>query len=383
MSYMTLGVIHQYQKEDEKRIAIHPDQFGWIDAALKPNIYFEAGYGERFQVSDAEISAEFGGVRSRAELINACDIILLPKPLASDLWTMRKRQVLWGWPHCVQQPGITEAAIENRLTVIAWEAMNYWTPKGEWKKHVFDKNNEIAGYAGVQDALRLSGKTACYGPQQTAVVIGTGSVSRGAIQALQGNGFAQILVLSTLSDAQIKDQVPGIQYATLQKQDDYLTVRFADYTVKRLIDVLAAQPVIVNAILQNPNQPLMYMTADEQSRLQKQVLIVDVSCDEKMGFPFAVPTSFKHPMRQFGHIHYYAVDHTPSLYWNVASWEISKALIPYLHTVMSGPEAWLQEEVIARAIEIQEGQIRNPEILKFQNRTAEFPHAIQKAPVFA
>jgi hypothetical protein len=36
-------------------------------------------------------------------------------------------------------------------------------------------------------------------------------------------------------------------------------------------------------------------------------------------------------------IHYYAVDHSPSLLWSSAPWEISQALLPHLRTVLGGP----------------------------------------------
>ena len=35
-------------------------------------------------------------------------------------------QVLWGWPHCVQDQELTQLAIDRRLTLIAFEAMNHW-----------------------------------------------------------------------------------------------------------------------------------------------------------------------------------------------------------------------------------------------------------------
>jgi alanine dehydrogenase len=73
-------------------------------------------------------------------------------------------------------------------------------------------------------------------------------------------------------------------------------------------------------------------------------------------------------------MHYYAVDHSPSYLWNSATWEISEALIPHLRTVMDGPGAWERDETIRRAIEIHDGVIRNPKILSFQRRSAEFPH---------
>jgi alanine dehydrogenase len=94
-----------------------------------------------------------------------------------------------------------------------------------------------------------------------------------------------------------------------------------------------------------------------------------------MGFEWARPTSFAEPMFAVGQaMHYYGVDHSPSYLWNSATWEISEALIPHLRTVMDGPGAWDRDQTIRRAIEIRDGVIRNPKIVSFQRRSAEFPH---------
>ena len=95
-----------------------------------------------------------------------------------------------------------------------------------------------------------------------------------------------------------------------------------------------------------------------------------------MGFEWAKPTTFVDPMFSVGqNINYYAVDHSPSYLWNSASWEISDGLLPFLDVVLEGPAAWKENETIDRAIEIQDGVIRNPAILEFQHRSAEYPHA--------
>jgi alanine dehydrogenase len=73
-------------------------------------------------------------------------------------------------------------------------------------------------------------------------------------------------------------------------------------------------------------------------------------------------------------ITYYGVDHTPSLLWNSATWEISEAVLPYLDAVLSGSEAWDADDTIRRAIEIRDGVIQNPAILSFQHRSADYPH---------
>ena len=114
---------------------------------------------------------------------------------------------------------------------------------------------------------------------------------------------------------------------------------------------------------------------DELAAFAPGSLIIDVSCDEGMGFSWARPTGFSDPMFTVGdNIAYYAVDHSPSYLWNSATWEISEALMPFLRTMLTGPDGWEADEVIPRAIEIRDGVILNPSILSFQNRAADYPH---------
>lgn len=93
-----------------------------------------------------------------------------------------------------------------------------------------------------------------------------------------------------------------------------------------------------------------------------------------MGFWCAKPTSFEHPMFEVAGKFYYSVDHSPSYYWNSASWEISEALLPFLPIVIGGPNKWEKNKTISKAIEICNGVIQNPKILSFQNREKEYPH---------
>jgi alanine dehydrogenase len=97
-----------------------------------------------------------------------------------------------------------------------------------------------------------------------------------------------------------------------------------------------------------------------------------------MGFSWARPTSFDDPMFVVGDgVHYYAVDHTPSFFWDSATWEVSEALLPHLPTVLAGPAAWEDDDTLRRAIEIQDGVVQNPSILAFQSRAAEPPHPVR------
>lgn len=372
---LTLGVIGTSRKENEHRLPIHPSHFDRIPGRLRSAIRFERGYGEPFSVPDSELERRFNGVATRETLLGESDVVLLPKPLPTDLREMRNGGVLWGWPHCVQQFEISQAAIDRRLTLIAWEAMFVW--RGDTREmHVFDRNNEMAGYCAVIHALGLAGLDGYYGPPAAAVVLSHGSVSRGAVHALLGRGFREIRVYTQRPPWAVHDKVPGCRYGQLIEgaAGHGLVVEEEDGRRRALVESLAEVPVIVNGILQDTDRPLMFLRDGEERRLAAGGLIVDVSCDLGMGFPFARPTSFERPTFDIGHVKYYAVDHTPSYLWRSATWELSRVVVPHLETVLGGPRAWERNETVKRAIEIRDGEIRNPKLLRFQNRTADYPH---------
>jgi alanine dehydrogenase len=142
-----------------------------------------------------------------------------------------------------------------------------------------------------------------------------------------------------------------------------------------LAQFLAERDIIVNCVLQDPTAPMVFLEDGDLPTLAPGTLVIDVSCDEGMGFSWARPTTFEEPMVTVGnHVHYYAVDHSPSYLWDSATWEISEALLPHLATVISGPLAWEADDTISRAIEIRDGVIRNPTILDFQSRDERYPH---------
>ena len=132
MSLLTIGVFGTSRKKQEKRVPIHPGQLDWIDQEIRNHLIFEEGYGLPFGMNDIELASLSGGVVSRAELFQSADIALLAKPVQEDFDEMKEGTVHWGWPHCVQQRGITQTAIDKKLTLIAWEAMHRWSAHGDW-----------------------------------------------------------------------------------------------------------------------------------------------------------------------------------------------------------------------------------------------------------
>ena len=377
MDQLSLGVMARSRKENEQRLAIHPLHIERIEVGLRRRIYLERGYGERFGVPDGQLAGYVAGVRTREELLADCDVILLPKPLPQDLAEMREGQILWGWPHCVQNDDITQLSIDRRLTLIAFEVMNHWTGEGSFSLHVFHKNNELAGYCSVLHAMQLQGTTGEYGRPLRAAVIGFGATGRGAVTALNASGVNDVHVLTHREVTAVASPIHSARMVHFDRDADDPARCHAlpEGSPVPLAAYLAGFDIVVNCVLQHPDAPLIFLTGDDVAAFAPGTLIVDVSCDAGMGFSWAQPTSFADPMFTVGStIHYYAVDHSPSLLWDSATWEISEALLPFLKTVLGGPDAWDGDETIRRAIEIRDGIIQNPSILSFQHRTPDYPH---------
>lgn len=377
-SRLSIGVVGTSRKKDEQRVPIHPDHLNRLPENIRRQLILEEGYGEPFGITDSQISSQVGGMSTRKELLTNSDVAIIAKPVLEDLKELRQGGVIWGYPHCVQQSDITQTAIDRKQTLIAFEDMFVWGPDNKVGRHTFYKNNEMAGYCAVLHALQLKGIDGHYGNQRKVIIFGFGAVSRGAIYALKAHGFRDITICIQRPDHEVREEVLDCHYVHMMegdKNEARMVVVEHDGARRPLSDLISESDIIVNGTFQEPNNPLHFVTKEEKSCLKSGCLIVDVSCDENMGFFFAKPTTFVNPMFKVDKIDYYAVDHTPSYLWESASRAISAALIIYLPVIIGGWDFWQKNETIRKAVNIDAGVIQIPAILSFQNRQAVYPHA--------
>ena len=383
MNTLILGIIGTSKKEDERRFPIHPEHIRRIPEPIRRQLIFEENYGASFNIPDSEIAAQTGGTATRHELLADLGTVVVAKPVLADLQELREGGTLWGYVHCVQQQDITQAAIDRKQTLIAFEDMFFWGPGGQIGRHTFYKNNEMAGYCAVIHALQLKGIDGHYGNQRKTIIFGFGAVSRGAIYALKAHGFRDITICIQRPDHEVREEVLDCHYVRMragEKGEARMVVVEHDGSTRPLSDLISETDIIVNGTFQDTANPVDFVTEAESSSLRHNSLIIDVSCDEGMGFFFAKPTTFKQPMFKYGTTDYYAVDHTPSYLWESATRSISAALIVYLPSVTAGRECWQQNETIRQAINIDEGVIQKSSILSFQHREPKFPHAQTDLP---
>jgi len=377
MNTSKVGVIGTSKKEDERRFPIHPGHLPRIPEVLRRQLIFEEGYGEPFGITDSEIAAMTGGIATRHELLADIGTVIIAKPVLADLQELREGGTLWGYVHCVQQRDITQAALDRKQTLIAFEDMFIWSPDGHMGRHTFYKNNEMAGYCAVIHALQLKGIDGHYGNQRKTIIFGFGAVSRGAIYALKAHGFRDITICIQRPQDEVREEVLDCNYVRVRagrEGESRMMVMEHDGTTRPLTELISEADIIVNGTFQDTKNPTDFVAEAESACLKPNSLIIDVSCDEGMGFFFAKPTTFKNPMFKYETIDYYAVDHTPSYLWESATRSISAALIVYLPTVLAGRDSWQKNETIRQAINIDGGVIKNSSILSFQKRDPDYPH---------
>ena len=377
---MTMGLIGSFTKENEKRVAIHPKHFHLIDAETRSRLYVEKEYGKRFGISDNQIAGDVAKLISREEIFETCDIVMLFKPTAADLPFFRQGQVIWGALHLVQGPALTQTMIDKKLTGIAMESMFIWKNEQERGEWIFHTQSEFAGYCSVMQALFLRGMKGWHDQQKKVAVIGFGNTGRGAIHACLGLDFTNITVYTQRSPELIRGTIPHIKYSQYRRvpnEPDNIVLVKSESGTQSLLDDLIQYDIIVNCILQDISHPITYIYNQDLVHFKPQTLLIDVSCDLGIGFEFSQPTSFSDPLRVLDNdIWYYAVDHSPSILYQTASFEHSKVAWPHVKDVMAGEAGWDRNLTVGKAIEIKNGTIINPKILEFQNRKQQYPHLV-------
>jgi len=213
--------------------------------------------------------------------------------------------------------------------------------------------------------------------------VGFGATARGAVTALSALGVHDVDVLTQRGVTAVSSPIHSARIVQFDHDESDPRRSYALTVDGRvpLAEFLAEHDVIINCVLQDTDAPLMFIDDEDLELLAPGTLVIDVSCDEGMGFSWARPTSFTQPTFVVGdNVRYYGVDHSPSYLWDSATWENSEALLPFVRAVLTGPSSWESHETVRRAVEIRDGVIRNPKILAFQNRSAEYPHLTVSVP---
>ena len=315
----TVGLLISH-KENERRRALVPDD---IEQIKHPDqVFMETGYGDVLGFNDDYYRKKGIHVVSREEALSK-DVVCDPKVGDAEYLGQLKGQTVFGWIHAVQNRDITDALIESKLTVYAWEDMY------EDGRHSFWRNNEIAGEAAVYHAYICHG---VFPHGSKAAILGRGNTARGAARALNYMG-AETTIYDRKTEHLFRSE-------------------------------LGLYDVIVNSILWDTSRKDHIIYREDLKRMRPGALLIDISCDRGGGIETSIPTTIQEPTYIVDGITHYVVDHTPALFWKTTSDSLSKVFVRFIDELIEG----LPGEVLSRAKIMENGKILDPRIIAFQNR---------------
>ena len=318
---MTIGFVIPV-KENEKRRILLPKDIEKI--SKKDSLFFESGYGEVLGIEDKEYIDIGCNVVSFDEVLTK-DIICDPKiGDANYLDKLKDGQIIFGWIHAVKNRELTDLLLEKKVTAIAFEDMFYKN------KHVFYKNNILAGEASCYHALTYLGRI----PEgMKAAIIGNGNTAIGAFRMLSKLGV----------DVDIYPRkLEGLFKESLNQYD-----------------------LIVNCVLWPVTRCDHIVNKKDLSKMKKDSMIIDVSCDENGAIETSHPTTFDNPIYIEEGIIHYAVDHSPSIFYKTFSDECSSLITDYINDLVLDNK----NLVLENATIIKNGKIIDQKIKDFQNRS--------------
>lgn len=287
-------------------------------------LFFEKGYLKIFGIDDDEILNTGANVVDRAEILKK-DIICDCKVGDADyLNSLIQGQTIFGWIHAVKNKPLTNKLIEKKLTAIEWADMF------ENNKHVFYKNNFLAGEVGVLDGYNKYGKM----PNETNVaILGKGNTALGAYNCLIKLG----------AKVDIYDR----------KGEDDFRLNLSKYDV------------VINAVCWDiKRKDHIIYKSDLKSMKKSSTIIIDISCDECGAIETSVPTSISNPIYYVDGVMHYVVDNIPSIMYKTASKYISEDISKYIDFIIEDS----QNAVLDKATCIKNGKVLDEKIIIFQNR---------------
>lgn len=310
-------------KHNEKRRALLPKDI--VNVKNREYLYFQQGYGEELGIEDEEYKNLGCNICSKEEILGS-NIQAICDPKIGDakyLTQISEGKTVFGWIHAVQNKDITDKLLNKKTTVYAWEDMF------EDERHVFWRNNEMAGEAASMHALL------CYGalPYDLKVaIIGNGNTSKGAFRVFTQLG-ARVNVYT-------------------RKMENLLKKELEEYDI------------IVNTVLWDVQRKDHIINKEALKRMKKNSLIIDISCDKNGAIETSKPTTIDEPTYCVEGVMHYVVDHTPSMCYRTISKELSKEVSKYIDYIITGEKC----EVLENSKIIENGIILDDRINKFQNR---------------
>lgn len=286
----------------EKRVALLPNDI--VDFAN--SIVVEQGFGQSMDISDEEYINKGAKVASRDQIFAQCDVIFSLKLLQKeDYHRLREGQTIIGWthPYGSGRPFYEQECIPRGIKIIDLDNI---TPRLFYRDKYIDltliprnfvqRNSVIAGFSSTYHAVMANGMIPT--SETKVAILSTGNVAQGAFRAISMFN-------------------PNITMYYRKTMDEFYR-HIADFDI------------IINGI-QVDKKDHNIISKEQLKLIKKDALIIDAAAHQGRAIYGTKFTYLDQPIARTEGVKYYCLSNSPSLFYQTASREISKAFSRYIY----------------------------------------------------
>ncbi|WP_213974433.1 alanine dehydrogenase [Tepidanaerobacter acetatoxydans] len=361
---MIIGIVKEL-KEQENRVAITPAGVDTLTACGN-KVLIEKGAGIGSGFSDESYAAAGADMMDSASDVwkNSELIVKVKEPHESEYKYLRPDLVFFGYLHLAADPNLTKTLMDSGITAIAYETVQ----RHDRSLPLLTPMSEVAGRMAIQEgAIYLEKTRGGKGillegvpgvTPASVVVVGAGTVGRGAIRRAMGLG-ARVTVI----DINV-DRLRYLEDIFMGRIETLYSNRFNLSKATKYADL------VVGAVLIPGAKTPKVITEEMVKKMQPGSVIVDVAIDQggcvetiKQPTTHADPVFVKH-----GVIHY-AVSNIPGAVPRTSTLALTNATLPYL--VELAKKGWkqaaLDDQALAKGINIMNNKITNQAVAEAHN----------------
>ncbi len=385
---MRIGIPKE-QKSLEGRISLTPNAVKSLTDAGH-EVYIELGAGVLSGYSDSQYSHAGASLMPTASMVfqNAQLIVKVKEPIESEWSLYRKEHILFCFLHLAANPALMDKLCDIGLTAIAFETVSETNAStGEASLPLLAPMSAIAGRVTAQMGATLQyqyrgGQGILFGGLDDASddaldddsdeeksEINDGGIDSGHVVVI-GAGVAGAHAAKTSASLGAKVTVLDINSARLSELEQSSPKITGIMSTEENIRAAVQQADLLIGAVLIPGAKAPHLVSEEMVKTMKpNSVVMDISVDQGGCIATITPTTYEAPVYFHENVLHFGVTNIPGAVPRTATQALSRAILPYVHSLISVAEneQWSNNEQISQAINVKAGEVQHPALKSLRN----------------
>ncbi|CAN1211881.1 alanine dehydrogenase [Tumidithrix helvetica PCC 7403] len=355
---MRIGVPKEI-KDQEFRVGLTPAAVATlVKRSHKVSIQKEAGLGAGFH--DADYIKAGATIVETAKQAYAQDMVVKVKePLPSEYELLHPDLILFTYLHLAASRDLTEALLQSGTSCIAYETVQ--TATGQLP--LLTPMSIIAGRLSVQFGAHYLTK------QQggSGVLLGGIPGVRSGRVAILGGGVVGTEAARMAVGLGARVQILDVSLTRLSELEIVFgsRVELLYSTPSSIAEAVADADLVIGAVLLAGGRAPILVSKELVGQMRSHSVIVDVAVDQGGCIETGRPTSHTKPVYEAEGVLHYGVPNIPGAVPWTSTQALVNATLPFICAIArEGMDALIHDPVLAKGLNIKNGTIVHPEVLK-------------------